>query len=273
LCLAANFEPAGGPASEERIEAVVVHVDEYAVYAPNLVFYFDSQMDKKRLEALKRTADRLRNRKALIIYSQTVDSNNGKRMLLTDIVSAAERYDSERVSREAAVPPGELQYKPVLGLSDETASPAQHVQPDSATGAHEVRTQAVRSGPAPITREEAVAFIRDVLYVNGKKDLSAVASFYADKVDYYDRGVISRDKVLQDLKYYFRNWSQIDTRMDGDIAMAGLEPEVRIVKFICSFSVKNDIKSIAGKSENVWTIQRINGELKLIDVKQKILKD
>jgi hypothetical protein len=43
------------------------------------------------------------------------------------------------------------------------------------------------------------------------------------------------------------------------------------VKFVSSFSVKNDKKSIAGKTENIWTIQRINGELRLIGVKQKIL--
>ena len=90
-------------------------------------------------------------------------------------------------------------------------------------------------------------------------------------MDYYDRGIVSRDKVIQDLKYYFRNWTEIDTRLDGDVVMAGFEPEVRIVKFISSFSVKNEKKSIAGKTENIWTIQRINGELRLIDVKQKIL--
>jgi len=123
----------------------------------------------------------------------------------------------------------------------------------------------------PITKEEISAFISRLLYLNGTKDLSAVAPFYADKVDYYDRGIVSRDKVLQDLKYYFRNWTEVDTRLDGDIVIAGFEPEVRIVKFICSFSVKNEKKSIAGKTENIWQIQRINGELRLIDVKQKIL--
>jgi hypothetical protein len=102
--------------------------------------------------------------------------------------------------------------------------------------------------------------------------LQAVAPFYADKVDYYDRGIVSRDKVLQDMRYYFRNWVEIDTRLDGDIVMAGFEPEVRIVKFISSFSVKNEKKSITGKTENVWKLQRINGELRLIDVKQKILE-
>ena len=60
--------------------------------------------------------------------------------------------------------------------------------------------------------------------------------------------------------------------MDGDVVMTGFEPEVRIVKFISYFSVKNEKKSIAGKTENIWKIQRINGELRLIDIKQKIVR-
>jgi hypothetical protein len=60
--------------------------------------------------------------------------------------------------------------------------------------------------------------------------------------------------------------------MDGDVLMAGFEPEERIVKFISSFSVKNEKKSIAGRTENIWKIRRINGELKLTDVKQKIVE-
>jgi len=60
--------------------------------------------------------------------------------------------------------------------------------------------------------------------------------------------------------------------LDGDVLMTGFEPEVRIVKFISSFSVKNGKKAITGKTENIWMIQRINGELRLIDVKEKVLK-
>jgi hypothetical protein len=177
---------------------------------------------------------------------------------------------------DAVKPSGDAQGKVTPKLSDEKASPTEttSAEPEESpyqSALHEAKQSRTGGQPDPITKEEVRAFVRRLLYLNGRKDLAAVAPFYADKVDYYDRGVVSRDKVLQDLKYYFRNWAEIDTRLDGDVIMTGFEPEVRIVKFISSFSAKNDKKSIAGKTENIWKIRRTNGELKLIDVKEKTL--
>jgi hypothetical protein len=271
FCLAAGSEPAGNAG---QIEAVVIHVDEWAVYVPNLIFYFDTQMDKRKIETLKRVANQLRNKKALITYSSTGDPGTDKHMLLSDIFSAAEKPNPEKPVREAVKPSDDMQGKPARKLSEDKVSPTEIVsaEPAPKQAAPQEVKQGLKAGQSePITREEISAFVRRLLYLNGTKDLRAVAPFYADKVDYYDRGIVSRDKVLQDLKYYYRNWAEIDTRMDGEVVMAGFEPEVRIVKFISSFSVKNEKKSIAGKTENIWKIQRISGELRLIDVKQKIL--
>ena len=272
FCFAAGSEPAGNVG---QIEAVVIHVDEYAVYVPNLIFYFDTQMDKRKIETLKGAANQLRNKKALITYSSTGDLGKDKHVLLSDIVSAGQKPNLEKPAREAAKPSSDVQGKPTPKPSAAKVSATEIVpaEPAPKQAAPQEVKQSLKAGqPEPITREEISAFVRRLLYLNGKKDLAAVAPFYADKVDYYDRGIVSRDKVIQDLKYYFRNWAEIDTRLDGDVLMTGFEPEVRIVKFLSSFSVKNEKKSITGKTESVWKLQRINGELRLIDVKQKILE-
>jgi hypothetical protein len=271
FCLATGPEPAGNTG---QIEAVVIHVDEWAVYVPNLIFYFDSKMDKRKMETLKRVADQLRNKQALITYSSTGGLSKDKHILLSDIVAAGEKPNLSKPLREAVKPSSDAQGLLPRKLSEEEVSPTDIVRAEPAP--KQAAPQEIKQSPEggqsdPITKEEVSAFVRHLLYLNGRKDLAAVAPFYADKVYYYDRGIVSRDKVLQDLKYYFRNWSEIDTRLDGDVVMAGFDPEVRIVKFISSFSVKNEKKSITGKTENIWTIQRINGELRLIDVKQKIL--
>jgi len=273
FCFAAGSKPAG---NRGQIEAVVIQVDEWAVYVPNLIFYFDTQMDKRKIETLKKAVDQLRNKKALITYSSTGDPGKDNRILLSDIVPAGEKPNLEKPGREAAKPLGEQEEKLTRKLSEEKVSPTDFVPaepkgPPKQAALQAVNQRAKTGEPDPVTKEEISAFVRRLLYLNGRKDLAGVAAFYADKVDYYDRGIVSRDKILQDLKYYFRNWAEIDTRLDGDVVMAGFEPEVRIVKFISSFSVKNEKKSVTGKTENIWTIQRINGELRLIDVKQKIL--
>lgn len=288
FCLAATPQPAAGDAS--RVEAVVIHVDEWAVYAPNLVFYFDTGMDKKKLDSLRRAANGLRNKKALIVYSTGV--SNDKRNILVDIVSAGRQPHEEAPVQQAVEPSAPAQEEAPVEVSEDEEAPAEITSDETAPEPQsfeesdrgnkgdepepttkEETSRGRKSGqPEPITKEEVRAFVSRVLYLNGRKDIQAIAPFYADKVNYYDRGVVGRDKVLQDLGYYFRNWAEIDTTLDGDVAMAGFEPEVRVVKFVSSFSVKNDKKAVAGKTENVWIIQRVNGTLRLIDVKQKILK-
>ncbi|MGA2404881.1 MAG: hypothetical protein ABSG91_24790, partial [Syntrophobacteraceae bacterium] len=65
FCFASGSQPAGNTG---QIEAVVIQVDEWAVYVPNLNFYFDTQMDKRKIETLRKAAEQLRNKKALITY-------------------------------------------------------------------------------------------------------------------------------------------------------------------------------------------------------------
>ena len=116
FCFAAGSEPAGNTG---QIEAVVIQVDEWAVYVPNLIFYFDTQMDKRKIETLKRVANQLRNKKALITYSSTGDLSKDKHILLSDIVSAPEKRNLEKPVREAIKPTGDAQGEVVPKLSEE----------------------------------------------------------------------------------------------------------------------------------------------------------
>ncbi len=293
---AAESAPATG---SQQIEATIVHVDQYAVYAPNLVFYYDTQ-DKKKVASLMKAAEQLRNRKATITYSSSAD----KRLTLIDISTASGKIAMDKPSREPS-PRTTPEFRKIPDPAFEEAAVEEHpptepqkparqpvrekppTQPSIEQIAREKPQaqppveQIVREKPpapeveqqaAPITRNELTVFVRRILELNGKKDITAVTPFYADRVDYYDRGVVDREYVKRDLGYYFRNWDQISTALDGDVVMIVLDqPEVRIAKFISVYSVKNEKKALNGKTENIWKVQRINGALKLIDVKQRIV--
>ena len=113
---AADSEPAS---NEDRIEAVVIHVDQYAVYVPNHVFYFDTLMDKRKIEALKKTANQLRNKKALITYSSIGNLREDKHATLSDIVPAEEKRNLEKPVHEAVKLSDDLQGKVIPKLSEE----------------------------------------------------------------------------------------------------------------------------------------------------------
>ncbi|MHC1726920.1 MAG: hypothetical protein AB9866_13090 [Syntrophobacteraceae bacterium] len=269
--------------SVRQIEATVIHVDQYAVYVPNLIFYFDTQMEKRKISSLSRTAEQMRNKKVLITYSSPGGTTQDKHLLLVDLVPARETVSSERPPRPAPRPPGDAPAEPAYRVREETSTvpdaPVELRVPPRPPAPREAavpppQTASLSPGlSATITREEITSFIHRLMELNGRKDLGAVMPFYADRVDYYDRGVVERDYVKRDLGYYFRNWDRISTSLDGEVVVIVLDqPDVRVAKFVSSFSVQNDRKSLTGRTENIWRIRKINGQLKLFDVKQKMIR-
>lgn len=149
---------------------------------------------------------------------------------------------------------------PQAGLGDMTA-PVKDAQGGKAA-----------SASSSIGKEEVIALVRRILALTTRKDLNAMLSYYGERVDYYDRGVVDVEYIRKDLGYYFRNWDTISSRLDGDVVVIVTDQhDARIVKFVSTFSVRNARKSISGKTENIWKIQRINNQLKIVDEKQKTL--
>lgn len=125
---------------------------------------------------------------------------------------------------------------------------------------------------AAITKEEIMAFIQRLLRLNETKDIDSVLACYADQINYYDRGVVTKDYIRKDMGYYFRNWNTITSSMDGDLVMIITDQQdTRIVKFVSRYQVQNANKLRTGRVENIWKVQRINNDLKIVDQKQKIL--
>lgn len=135
VCRSAGSEPAQ---NEGQIEAVVIHVDEWAVYVPNLIFYFDTQMDKRKIETLKKVARQLRNKKALISYSSTGDLNKDKHAVLSDIAPAGNKRNPEKPVLEALKPPGDSQGEVVPKLSEEKVHSTETFFPQTQTSDKQV---------------------------------------------------------------------------------------------------------------------------------------
>jgi hypothetical protein len=271
-CFAAE---AGKGRGVNQVETTVIHVDQYAVYAPNVVFYFDPQMDKRKVASITKMAEQLRNKKAVITYSSAGDLSQDKHVVLVDILPVGgDKASPESAPRDQRNPAGDSQSKTSNTSATSETLPKDESGESGSQAARQDKKQAQTKAGAssPVTRGELTAFVRQILELNGKKDIAAIAPLYADKVDYYDRGVVGRDYVVRDLGYYFRNWEKITTQLEGDVVMIVLDqPEVRIAKFVSSFSVRNDKKSLVGKTENIWKVQKTNGKLMIIDVKQKLL--
>jgi hypothetical protein len=268
--------------SQNQMEATVIRVDKYGVYVPNIVFYFDPETGKQKNDALAAAAQKLTSKRATITYSATGELTKDKHPLLVDI--APNRDESKPPPSQAGA--GERPVKPPEETFDRkqaaTEPPASGRQERAAAGGSlppsaeagklpPIPPVADRTGP--IRKEEIVGFIDRCMDATAAKDTNAVMACYADKVDYYARGTVSKEFIRKDKGYYFRNWEMIGSSIEGNVVLIVTDQQdLKIAKFITSFNVRNATKSVGGKAENIWTIQRINGDLKIVDEKQRILK-
>jgi len=123
-----------------------------------------------------------------------------------------------------------------------------------------------------ISNAEVTGFIETYLAATEMKDVQRVLSYYADQVDYYAKGSVSKDYIRKDKIYYFRNWDRISCLVDGDIHLIDTgRDDIKIAEFKSYFAVENSRRSITGRAENTLKVQRINNRLQIIDEKQKII--
>jgi ketosteroid isomerase-like protein len=70
-------------------------------------------------------------------------------------------------------------------------------------------------------------------------DINALASFYADKVDYQDKGVISNGAVQSEFQQYFERWPQTNWQLAGTVTVQPLDASRCQITFPISFDATN----------------------------------
>ena len=260
---AADAQP---PRTESQIEATIIHVDKYGVYAPNMVFYWDPGMNKQKVAALTGVAEQLRNKNAVITYTTTSDITRDKRPVLVDIAA----LKGEVSPAGDSAPPREPS-RPSPAESEKNTPPA--ISTTANGGYRNRKTKKPRHknpgkkpelGQAPagfswsstITRTEVINFVYNCIDAAQYQDIERSLGCYAEQVDYYSKGTVNQDFIRKDKGYYFRNWDRISSTIDGDIVLIVIDqPDLKIAKFNSRFYVENaknrasDGLKIFGKSK------------------------
>jgi hypothetical protein len=143
----------------------------------------------------------------------------------------------------------------------------------------EARTSAENTQPAsaPPVAASAGEFSADRLrdYVAAfvlaglDKSVGAEAEFFADRVEYYDQGVMDREKVQQDLKRYDERWPERHFWVAGKI---NVEPqsENRVrVTFPLGFKLRNGNKQSSGKVDKTLVLESAGDDLQIVTVNER----
>ncbi len=262
----AEQEPGEGALTTHRENVPIIHVDQIGVYVPNRIFYWDESRRKSDLDALKKQASSLKNRRAAITYSLAHGEASAGRPLIVAI----------EASQEQDILP-----------ATEASSPGDAFAPDSTEARTLVESAVDAFGllrtdepllpspsrePSSITLEEITSFVQNLLSLNNRKDIDAFMSHFGDRVAYHDRGLVNKDHVRRDTIHYFNSWDSIFSTIESEVVMIVIdERHVRIAKFLSRFRVKSSTASVKGLTENIWTLRRVGDRLLVVGITQNVL--
>ena len=100
------------------------------------------------------------------------------------------------------------------------------------------------------------AFIEQHLLSSSGADLNGFLNAYAARVDYYDRGRVTREAIRKDKAYYFDRWPERTYRLSGPIEINANADGSINVRYDTSYSVFSPARDqrASGISRNVLTL-------------------
>lgn len=125
--------------------------------------------------------------------------------------------------------------------------------------------------PAAPMVARAESFVRSYLDACETNQLPSELAFYADRVNYFDHGEVTRDFIAKDVAHYYQRWPKRDYEL-LDFKLGKISENEVEVKFRIRFEVKSASHSAAGKTVNVFTIRQTGDDLRFVSLKEQRIR-
>jgi len=142
----------------------------------------------------------------------------------------------------------------------EARSSAESTQPASAPPA----TGSVDEFSTNRLRDYVAAFVLAGL----DKNVGAEAEFFADRVEYYDQGVMDREKIREDLKRYDERWPERHFWVAGKINVEPQSDNRVRVTFPLGFKLRNGNKQSSGKINKTLVLEPAGDDFQIVAVNE-----
>src|SRR5438045_6549447 len=96
--------------------------------------------------------------------------------------------------------------------------------------------------------------------------IGSETEFFADRVQYYDEGVISREKICKDLERYAARWPERRFWLDGDIQVDPQNGKPVRVTFPLRYELRNGAKHSSVKISKTLVLKPTGDDPQLGDV-------
>jgi peptidoglycan hydrolase-like protein with peptidoglycan-binding domain len=276
-------ENAGAGGAEENVRAVQTKLSDEGCYFGEIDGAYSSDFSA--------ALSRYQIRNGLPITGQ-LDAETSKTLGAKPAVgpsTAATEQSSETWrglrKRERRTSTKMRQSEPAATEARETSSPTDNETPPTGTEPPiqttpvEARSSAESAQPAPappatgsadeLSTDRLRDYVAAFVLAGLDKNVGAEAEFFADRVEYYDQGVMDREKIQQDLKRYDERWPERHFWVAGKI---NVEPqsENRVrVTFPLGFKLRNGNKQSSGKVEKTLVLEPAGDDLQIVAVNER----
>ena len=125
------------------------------------------------------------------------------------------------------------------------------------------------SSAVNVSTERLRDYVRAFVLAGLDPHVGAEADFFADRVEYYDQGVMSHEKIRQDLRRYAKRWPERRFWLAGDITV---EPEngnrVRVT-FPLRYELRKGAKRSSGKIDKTLVLEPAGEDLQIVAVNER----
>lgn len=178
---------------------------------------------------------------------------------------AAKMRTSAEITEPASAPPATAR------ISSEAAKPASGLPVTAQTSAD--ATEPASAPPATTSTDEfSTERLRDYVgaFVLAGLDphVGSEADFFADRVKYYDQGVIDREQIRNDLQDYAAHWPERRFWFVGNIKIEPPHRKRVRVTFPLRYELRNGATSSSGTINKTLVLQSAGDDLQIVEVNE-----
>ncbi|HEV3410793.1 MAG TPA: peptidoglycan-binding domain-containing protein [Chthoniobacterales bacterium] len=97
----------------------------------------------------------------------------------------------------------------------------------------------------------------------------AELEFFADRVRYYNSGILDREKIRRDLERYNQRWPERRFWLDGEVKVAPQADSRINVTFPLRYELRNGSKRSSGKVMKTLTLEVVGEDLQIVGVNER----
>jgi hypothetical protein len=125
------------------------------------------------------------------------------------------------------------------------------------------------SSDGAISTERLRDYVGAFVHAGLNPQVGSEADFFADRVRYYDQGVIGREQILYDLQEYAARWPERRFWFVGNITIEPQRGKRVRVTFPLQYELRNGARYSAGKVDKTLILEPLGNDLQIVAVSER----